>query len=240
MTIQGFAAGLWASQFTTSIAVIQGPRIEGLVAGVAEIGISLTVTLDGAPASGTIAWLADGVPITGATAASFTPTAAQEGQTLSVTVDASAPSQGALVYHQAPVAANALSDQNLTQSTGTSTADVAVDFTFAGTLVFTLQPAQTGLSIDSGTGLVSFNTNQLAVQTASTVIIRASDAVQPARFVDSAFSLTVAAGAVWSAPDITATGVGQVTLDAQGTRPPVPAAPAILSTSDGTVTLDAS
>lgn len=84
---QGFTEleGTWLDFGATERVALSGASIEGR----ARVGEVLTVEVDAQEgASLAYQWIADGVPIEGATAATFTPTDAQAGSTLTVRVTA--------------------------------------------------------------------------------------------------------------------------------------------------------
>lgn len=240
MIIEGAAFGLLISEFSADVVTTRLPRITGFSGGVAEIGTLLTATLGGQTASGAIQWFADGVAIAGATAASFTPSAAQEATALSVTVDDVASASVAVHYPQ-PLGTGAIADQDLMQGTGLVTLATASAFTFAGVLDYQLMGAPIGVTAASASGVITFDTDTLDVQTATSVALRASDSTNASRFAEQSFLLSVEAevSSSFDAPAILSVTFSSVTLDAMGVAPPQPAAPSILSTQTGAVTLAA-
>lgn len=117
--------------------------------------------------------------------------------------DATATSAAVTAYYPAPTAANGLVDQSFTDDTGAQTYDVSGDFTFSGTPAYSVQTGPAGVTVNSA-GVVSFDTDALAVQAGTAIVIRLSDASNAANFADSAFSLDIVAGGDVTAP--TATG----------------------------------
>lgn len=103
----------------------------------------------------------------------------------SVTVDSNALS---ITYAQ-PVAAGEAVDQAFTDDSGVQTYDASGDFT-GGNLTFSLTTSLTGVTINSSTGIVTFDTDTLAVQSGTSVAVRAANSGGSA---DSSFSLTIAA-----------------------------------------------
>ena len=98
------------------------------------------------------------------------------------------------VLHSAPVASGGLADQSLTAASGAASLDAAVAFSGAD-LRFTLSgPA--GVSIDAATGLVSFDTDALALQSGTPVTVTASNSGGSAT---AGFALTVLAPVVYAA-----------------------------------------
>lgn len=238
MMVQGYAFGLIATQILPGTVMTNTAAISGLSAGVAEIGTTLTAFLNGEIATGAIQWFADGFAIAGAQNATYTVPASLEAQDLTVTVADSMPSLAAAVHYPQPSAAGGLSDVTYNQDTGIQTLASAGDFSFAGTLTYSLIGPPTGAMVASDTGIVSFDTALLDVQSGTEMRLRASDVTNAARFTETSFALTLVATA-WGAPTISTTGDGSATLTPTGTAPALPAAPTITSTGNGSVTLDA-
>ncbi|MEO1283243.1 MAG: hypothetical protein AAFV92_00030 [Pseudomonadota bacterium] len=98
---------------------------------------------------------------------------------------------------EAPTAAGGLVDQSFTENTGPQTYDVSGDFTGVN-LSYAVQAGPTGVSVNSA-GLVSFDTDVLPVQSASTIVIRASNS---GGFADSGFALEIIAASNFGLEDI--------------------------------------
>lgn len=190
-----------ASRGTNAIGPVLGAPLAltgSTVSGTAQVGQVVTAsdpTYQGvAPITLSYQWQADGANITGATSASYTITSAEYGAALArvttgtnvhgtddVTSDATA-----AVLPLAPVAAGALADQTYTLGTGAQTFDVSGDFAGQG-LAYNLTTAPAGVTIASGTGVVTTDTDVTALLAASSVVVRATN---EAGFADSAISLT--------------------------------------------------
>lgn len=222
MTVQGMGFGLLKFHFSPGVleTISERPMLSGLVAGVAEIGTELTALSNGSIATGTIVWMADGQPIAGATQARFTPTSAQEAQDVTVSVDSSVPSLAAPVFYPVPQTVGTLPAQALTQGTGTVSVNASGAFSFAGTAHYQLFGAPSGVSVD-GAGTLSFDTDTLAPQSATTITLRTSDAGNGARFAETSFTLSVTASvsvpeafgsSAWSLADLGTGGDGVVTI----------------------------
>lgn len=136
----------------------------------------------------------DGVDVSGEEAASYLFAAADDETDVNITVTAtnvrgsvSVDSNALSITYAQPVASGALSDQAFTDDTGVSTYDASVDFT-GGDLTFSLTTSLTGVTINSTTGVVSFDTDTLAAQSGTSVVVRATNSGGNA---DSGFGLTI-------------------------------------------------
>ena len=204
----------FALRLATLPAVVAPPALSGAdAAGVVAVGAALSVdpgVWSGRPAP-TLAlqWLADGAPVEGATAAAFTPGAAQAGAAISCRVSATnlagtvmAETPAATVAHGAPVVAGALADVFLARGTGPQV--VALAFAFAGeALVFSIEGA--GATIDPATGVATIPTG--AALAAAEVTVRAANSggVAEARFAVSVLAAPEALAAATDAPRASAT-----------------------------------
>ena len=74
----------------------------------------------------------------------------------------------------APVAAGGLSNQSFTENTGVQTYDASGDFTGAD-ITYSLVSPVTGVSINSSTGVVSFDTDAMATQTGTSIVVRGAN-----------------------------------------------------------------
>jgi len=184
MTVQGASFGLITTHFQTDPILVGLPVIAGLEDGVAEIGATVMVL-----GSGAIQWRLNGVAIPGATNMTLV-VPPNEGAALSVSVDAEA-SLPADIRHPEPVAAGALINQSFERVTGVQTYDVSGDFSFAGTAFYTLSSPMNGVSVASATGIVSFDTDVLSLQSSTSVTVRCADAGAPGRFAESQFDLSI-------------------------------------------------
>ncbi|MEL6100488.1 MAG: hypothetical protein AAFR68_04135 [Pseudomonadota bacterium] len=137
-----------------------------------------------------------GLSLSGSTI-SGTPTTQDTGNTIVVRASNSGGSVDVSfamdVFHPVPVAAGTLDDQSFVDGSGNQTFDVSGDFTFGGTLNYAIQTGPAGVTISSA-GVITFNDSQLAVQSGTSIVVRASDAANSSRFADSGFSLSVTAG----------------------------------------------
>ncbi|MEL6119136.1 MAG: hypothetical protein AAFQ60_00135 [Pseudomonadota bacterium] len=176
------------------------------VSGSGEIGSlhTVTATANRAGASLSYLWQDDQGAISGATQAGFTPTNAQDEEDLSAVVTLSLDgvqlaqeSNAIAITHAAPTSSGGLSDQSFTEVTGLQTYDVSGDFTGVN-LSYAVQAGPTGVSVNSA-GLVSFDTDVLPVQSASTIVIRASNS---GGFADSGFALEIIAASNFGLEDI--------------------------------------
>ena len=202
------AFGLLTSTFIGPEIPVGRPVITGLSNGAAVIGSTVAVELFGQTPTGAIVWALDGVPISGATGTSLTVPVA-DGALLTVQIDGES-SLGQPIRHPIPVAAGALADQTFTAGTGVQTVSVQGDFTFSGVPFYTVRIGPAGVSVDTVSGLVSFDTDLLQPQTGSPIIIRLADAGDPQRFAESGFSLTVdpaISNTVWSFSGSTVTTI---------------------------------
>ena len=155
-------------------------------------------------------WRGNGVAIAGATAASYTPVAADDGKDLTCLVSATssagtaqAATAALKVSYAAPTAkAGALTDVSYDQNSGAKTVAAAAAFTGAG-LSYAVTGA--GASIDAATGVVTLSTNTLV--SASAVTVTASNSGGTAT---SSFKVTVkavlTAPALVTAPALSGTG----------------------------------
>lgn len=91
----------------------------------------------------------------------------------------------------APVAANGLADISMQRETGIQTLDASVDFTFTGTPLYSLTTTVDGVTIDANSGVISFYTSVLVVQSGTSIVVRCADAKHLDRFAETGFNLTV-------------------------------------------------
>ncbi|MEM9840526.1 MAG: hypothetical protein AAF830_15405, partial [Pseudomonadota bacterium] len=192
-----------------------------IISGMAETGSTLTGTFGATnyPAlmDGPL-WTRDLAPISGATGLSYTLVAADEGRDIRFrhratnsggeAFAASAPivplaPQASLTP---PVAAGALADQSFFLDTGTRTYDASGDFSGAE-LVFSAPNAPSGVSIASGTGILSIDTAATGTLTATAIVVRATNGAGSA---DSGFSLSVAEPALQASGPLTSSFAGEV------------------------------
>lgn len=103
------------------------------------------------------------------------------------------------VAYAAPTAAGGLSDQSFTAGTGIQTYDASGDFTGAA-LTFSAT-SLAGISINADTGVLSFDTEGLPVQSGTAIVVTATNSGGAA---SSGFSLTVESAA--PPPEATAAG----------------------------------
>ena len=151
------------------------------LSGSGKIGASVGVdagSWSGRPTPGTaLQWRRDGADIAGATAASYTPVAADDRTELTCRVTASNVAGSAVatttalpVTRVAPVASGTLADVELVQGAATGSVAAAAAFTGAG-LSYAVSGG--GATIDAATGVVSLPTATLV--SAATVTVTASN-----------------------------------------------------------------
>lgn len=207
------AFGLLSSTFIGPTIPVGLPVITGLSTdGTAEIGTTVSVELFGQTPTGPIAWAIDATPIPGATGTSLI-VPASEGGGLTVLVDGKT-SGAAAIRYPVPVATGGVADQVFEAGGGVEILDVSGDFSFAGTPLYTLRMGPQGVSVETGTGIVRFDTAQLQAQSETAIVIRCADAGDPQRFAETGFSLTITAapGAlVWAFAGSTATAIPDTT-----------------------------
>ena len=180
----------------------------------------------------TQSWRVDGVQV--ATGATYTPVEADDGGVLTYFEEATESggtndgttsqnvSVGTIAYAQ-PVASGALADQSFTENTGNQTYDPTGDFSVSGDadlsgVTWSLPTTISGVTINSSTGLITFDTNVLAIQTGTSIVVRATNS---GGFANSGFSLNITEAdataptidsATWTAStqtlDVTVTEVG--------------------------------
>ena len=176
------------------------------IAGTLEVGQTLTATASSVtgnpPPARTWQWERDGTPIGGATASTYTLVGADEVATLTVVqtetnavgVDTAESAATGTVYYPAPTATGGIADQVWERGTGAQTlagATVAADFTFSGTRVYSLISPPTGVTINTSTGAVTWDTDVLSVQTGTVLTVRCEDANNAARFAESGFDFEI-------------------------------------------------
>ena len=185
--------------------VPEAPTIIGtpLINGEARVGKTLSVSpapVTGEPTpTNTYQWERNGTPIGGATNPTYTLVTADEGNTLTV-VQTATNSEGSdnsesaatpAVVHIAPSASGGLLDQTFTENTGDQTYDVSGDF--AGKdLSYAVQTGPAGVTVNDS-GVVTFDTDTLSVQSGTSIVIRATNS---GGFAVSGFSLKIEAVAV--------------------------------------------
>lgn len=219
------------------VADFTAPVISGVptIAGTLEIGETLTATpasVSGNPTpTRALQWQANGVDIAGATSLQHVLVAAQEGATITVEQDEvnaigsdfAENAASAIVRYPAPTTTGSVAAQSHEENTGDQTVATAGAFSFGGTRLYTLQTAITGVSINSSTGVVTFDTNSMAVQAGTTVTVRLADANAVSRFSEVSFSLaiTAASGAARTLTNVSvgafASGVLPVTVTSPDT-----------------------
>ena len=245
------------------------PSITGVptIGGTAEVGQTLTATaasVTGNPTpSRTWQWERSGAPISGATSSTYTLVAADDGDTITVVQaetnaigsDNAESAATATVTYTAPTAGGGLADQSFTEDTGAQTYATAGDFT-GDNLTYSLTTSVSGVTINSGTGVVSFNTDTMAVQSGTSIVVQATNS---GGSVTSGFSLaiTAASSAVnpsvssdsYTAPasgnaanfDVTGSYSGADTLDLYavvGTSPITVSEAQLIAGSGGTNTIE--
>jgi pectate lyase len=202
-------------------AASSAPVISGspTISGSAVVGQTLTASeaaASGSPAPVTSwQWKKDGLVIVDATNASYLITEADDGSTLTVVQtstntagnDTSESAATAAVTYAAPTSAAGLADQVFNNNTGVQTFDPTGDFTVAGDVdlsgvTWSLPGALAGVTINSATGLISFDTDALAQQSGTPIVVRATNS---GGFADSGFSLSITNNVV---ANITITGIG--------------------------------
>lgn len=156
--------------------------ITGLTAGIAVIGdhASVSAVMSDASLISAYAWGVskadvDGTPSLG-TGANPTDYAAGDGGSLWLKATAGGVDYyaSAAIEYAAPVAGLALSDQLFQDDTGSKTYDVSGDFT-GDNLTFSLTTPITGVSINSTTGVVTFDTDAMALQFETSVAVKATN-----------------------------------------------------------------
>ena len=245
------------------------PSITGVptIGGTAEVGQTLTATaasVTGNPTpSRTWQWERSGAPISGATSSTYTLVAADDGDTITVVQaetnaigsDNAESAATAIVTYTAPTSGGGLADQSFTEDTGAQTYATAGDFT-GDNLTYSLTTSVSGVTINSGTGVVSFNTDTMAVQSGTSIVVQATNS---GGSVTSGFSLaiTAASSAVnpsvssdsYTAPasgnaanfDVTGSYSGADTLDLYavvGTSPITVSEAQLIAGSGGTNTIE--
>ena len=199
--------GLWMGRRKSSIAV--GPTITApgsIDVSTFKIGTTQTITAGTATATGrgTVTYefrhLANGVTVS--TLAAYAHVGANDGQGGAAqwrAVETGGTNPGATAWqtvasgtitYPAPVAAGSLVNQSFTDDTGVQTYDASGDFT-GSALVFSLVSPPSGVTINSGTGVVSFDTDALTLQTGTSITVRATNS---GGFADSAFLLDIVTG----------------------------------------------
>ncbi|MEM8547171.1 MAG: fibronectin type III domain-containing protein [Pseudomonadota bacterium] len=106
----------------------------------------------------------------------FVPTAAQDGLALQCDVTASVDgvsiterTNSISLFYAGPVAGDALPDRTFPQNSGIQTLDASVGFSGAA-LTFAVNSIA-GVSIDPATGIISFNTDTMSVQSGTSVVV---------------------------------------------------------------------
>lgn len=92
------------------------------------------------------------------------------------------------VRQVAPTAIGGLVDQSFSEDSGVQTYDASGDFTGVA-LVYTIN-AVTGVTVNSGTGVVSFDTDTMAAQSATSIVVTATNSGGQA---NSGFNLSITA-----------------------------------------------
>ena len=184
------AVGLFNSLFRQGGDDVLAPTIDGTVGGAAEVGDTVSALVGGLTPTGTIQWLANSTIISGATSADYLVSATYLGQQLSVDVDG-VESAWVPIYHPAPTASGSLANQTLDQDSGNQTLPSAPEFTFSGTPVYTLPVMPIGVTVNASTGLITFATNSMVVQTSTPVTVRCADSLNSARFAEIQFTVTI-------------------------------------------------
>ena len=218
------AFGLLQTHFNPDPLVVGLPAIAGTDSGgAAVIGSQVELRFGSALASGVIAWLLDGSPISGQTAATLTVPVA-DGSQLGASLDG----QSAVavdIRYPLPSLATALVDQSFETASGVQTYDAGPGFSFAGTAAYTIVDGAAGVSIAASSGVVSFDTAATQPTVGTPIRIRLSDAGDASRFVEASFDLTITQAADTTAPILsaataTASGAsdytGTVTTDEAG------------------------
>ncbi|HYN45419.1 MAG TPA: hypothetical protein VES64_01875, partial [Allosphingosinicella sp.] len=195
------SGGTATSSFRVTVAAAAEPEVTEpvMTEAPALVGggvIGAPVTLDPGVWSGKPApalafqWRRDGVDIPGATAAAYTPGAADDRTALTCAVTASNAGGSSVavtaprgVTYAAPTAGAGVPDQTLTQATGVKTIDAGAIFTGSG-LSWSIPSGPTGVTIDKG--LISIATDTL--RAGVSVTLRASNS---GGSVDDTFRLTV-------------------------------------------------
>jgi hypothetical protein len=109
---------------------------------------------------------------------------------LHVTIGAETVSRSAPIRRAAGAFA-ALTNQSFTENTGDQTYVFAAATGTSLTWTYTLVSPPSGVTINSGTRTITFDTNALAVQSGTVITVRATD--QYGRAIDQTFTLTIVA-----------------------------------------------
>jgi hypothetical protein len=131
------------------------------------------------------------------------------------------------IRHALPLVTGALADVSIAAG-DPALIDASAGFAFAGPPLYTLVQAPGGMTIDPATGLI--DAVAVLVGSAMPIVVRLSDAMDPARFAETGFTLTVTA-----APEfvLSQTVDGEVEIDdATGILTVTILAPAIYATHD--------
>lgn len=218
------AFGLQQTHFSPGPIVVGLPAIAGIDGGgAAVIGSQVELRYGNMVALGAITWLLDGSPISGATTASLIVPSA-DGSQLGATLDG----QSAVavdIRYALPVLGTALADQSFETDSGVQSYDASPGFSFAGTPVYGIVTGFSGVSIEAGTGVLSFDTSLTQPVAATPIRIRLSDAGDASRFIEASFDLTITQAADTTAPILSAASAaangatgytGSVTTDEAG------------------------
>lgn len=201
------SGGFDESTFALTIETVPEVTAAGTIAGGGKIGTLHTVTgttVTGNPTPTlTYQWERGGTPIAGATAASYTPVAADDNTNLTRVVTATN-SEGSddgetaaqAITYNAPVAANGLVEQNFAEDSGVQTYDASTDFSVSGGsgitgITWSVPGAPTGVTIN-GSGVVQIDTGATGSLVDETITVRATNS---GGFDESTFDLNVNAEA---------------------------------------------
>lgn len=151
--------------------------LTGLENGVARIGShgAIGYTIDPDNGTETVAWGATPGGTEYGTDANPTDFTAGDGGTLylRVTQGGETVTRSAAIRYAQPVATGGLADQSFTENTGIQTYDASVDFA-GDNLTFSVNSVA-GVSINPSSGVVSFNTDVLALQSGTSIIVTATN-----------------------------------------------------------------
>lgn len=146
-------------------------------------------------------WTRDAVNIAAATASTYTLVSADENTDVTCVVTATTNNPGTAtatstptavtVLYIAPVVNGSLTNQSFTDDTGNQTYDTSGGFTGNG-LSYSLVSPPTGVTISSITGIVTHDTDALAIQTGTTITVRATN---NGGSVDQTYDLAITAAA---------------------------------------------
>ncbi|CAH0135421.1 hypothetical protein SRABI26_00332 [Arthrobacter sp. Bi26] len=235
-TLVNLTSGQDLTGINIALAPALGPAPAPTITGTAKVGSTLTAvpgTWGPAPVALTYQWKANGVSITGATAATFKPGAAQVGKTLTVTVTGAKTGYTTAAKTSAAAAAvvaGALGPAPVPTITGTAKVGstlTAVPGTWGpAPVALTYQWKANGVSITGATA-ATFKPGAAQVGKTITVTVTGAKTGYTTAAKTSAAAAAVVAGTLGPAPVPTITGtakVGSTLTAAPGTWGPAPVA----------------